>query len=401
MRAVTWQGNEHVSVETVPDPILQQPTDAIVRITSTAICGSDLHLYSVLGPFMTPGDIIGHEPMGIVEEVGSEVTGVRPGDRVVVPFTISCGHCAMCGQGLPSQCETTQVTERGTGAALLGYSKLYGQVPGGQAEHLRVPHADYGLMKVGTELPDDNYLFLSDILPTAWQAVQYAGVPAHRTLAVIGLGPVGQLSARIGRHLGARVFGIDPVPERRAMAERHGIEVLDLTEDTVGEIRERTQGRGPDAVVDAVGMEAEGSPVAGLAQTLAGKLPDAVAQPLMERAGVDRLAALHTAIDLVRRGGTVSLAGVYGGAASPMPLLTMFDKQLQLRMGQCNVRVWTDTLLPLVEDPADPLGVGDLVTHRLPLDEAAAGYDLFQRKHDGCIKVVLDPTIPAAPTPAL
>ena len=398
MRAVTWQGTEHVSVETVPDPILQQPTDAIVRITSTAICGSDLHLYSVLGPFMTPGDVIGHEPMGIVEEVGSEVTGVRPGDRVVVPFTISCGHCTMCGQGLPSQCETTQVTERGTGAALLGYSKLYGQVPGGQAEHLRVPHADYGLMKVGTELPDDNYLFLSDILPTAWQAVQYAGVPAHRTLAVIGLGPVGQLSARIGRHLGARVFGIDPVPERRAMAERHGIEVLDLNEDAVGEIRERTQGRGPDAVVDAVGMEAEGSPVAGLAQTLAGKLPDAVAQPLMERAGVDRLAALHTAIDLVRRGGTVSLSGVYGGAASPMPLLTMFDKQLQLRMGQCNVRVWTDALLPLVEDPADPLGVGDLVTHRLPLEEAAVGYDLFQRKHDGCIKVVLDPTIASAPT---
>ena len=398
MRAVTWQGTEHVSVETVPDPILQQPTDAIVRITSTAICGSDLHLYSVLGPFMTPGDVIGHEPMGIVEEVGSEVTGVRPGDRVVVPFTISCGHCSMCGQGLPSQCETTQVTERGTGAALLGYSKLYGQVPGGQAEHLRVPHADYGLMKVGTELPDDNYLFLSDILPTAWQAVQYAGVPAHRTLAVIGLGPVGQLSARIGRHLGARVFGIDPVPERRAMAERHGIEVLDLNEDAVGEIRERTQGRGPDAVVDAVGMEAEGSPVAGLAQTLAGKLPDAVARPLMERAGVDRLAALHTAIDLVRRGGTVSLSGVYGGAASPMPLLTMFDKQLQLRMGQCNVRVWTDALLPLVEDPADPLGVGDLVTHRLPLEEAAVGYDLFQRKHDGCIKVVLDPTIASAPT---
>ena len=400
MRAVTWQGPEHVSVETVPDPVLEQPADAIVRITSTAICGSDLHLYSVLGPFMTPGDVIGHEPMGIVEEVGSEVTGVRPGDRVVVPFTISCGRCTMCSQSLPSQCETTQVTEHGSGAALLGYSKLYGQVPGGQAEHLRVPHADYGLMKVGTELPDDNYLFLSDILPTAWQAVQYAGVPAHRTLAVIGLGPVGQLSARIGRHLGARVFGIDPVPERRAMAERHGIEVLDLAEDTVGEIRERTQGRGPDAVVDAVGMEAEGSPVAGLAQTLAGKLPDAVAQPLMEHAGVDRLAALHTAIDLVRRGGTVSLSGVYGGAASPMPLLTMFDKQLQLRMGQCNVRVWTDALLPLVEDPADPLGVGDLVTHRLPLEEAAVGYDLFQRKHDGCIKVVLDPTIAAAPTTA-
>ncbi|MGO1896541.1 MAG: zinc-dependent alcohol dehydrogenase [Brachybacterium sp.] len=398
MRAVTWQGTERVSVETVPDPILQHPTDAIIRVTSTAICGSDLHLYEVLGPFMTAGDIIGHEPMGIVEEVGAEVTGVRPGDRVVVPFTISCGHCTMCSTGLPSQCETTQVTEYGSGAALLGYSKLYGQVPGGQAEYLRVPHADYGLMKVGSELPDENYLFLSDILPTAWQAVQYAGVPAHRTLTVIGLGPVGQLCARIGRHLGARVFGIDPVPERRAMAERHGVEVLDLAEDSVGEIRERTQGRGPDAVIDAVGMEAEGSPIAGLAQTIAGKLPDVVARPLMERAGVDRLAALHTAIDLVRRGGTVSLSGVYGGAASPMPLLTMFDKQLQLRMGQCNVRAWTDDLLPLVEDPSDPLGVGDLVTHRLPLEEAAVGYDMFQKKHDGCIKVVLDPTIAATPT---
>src|SRR5699024_7462190 len=284
-------------------------------------------------------------------------------DRVVVPFMIACGSCTMCGQGLPSQCETTQVTEHGSGAALLGYSELYGQVPGGQAEHLRVPHADYGLMKVGTELPDDSYLFLSDILPTAWQAVQYAGVPEHRTLTVIGLGPVGQLGARIGRHLGARVFGIDPVPERRAMAERHGIEVFDLGEEGVGRIRESTQGRGPDAVIDAVGMEAQGSPMAGIAQKIAGTLPDAVARPMMEHAGVDRLAALHTAIDLVRRGGTVSLSGVYGGAASPVPLLTMFDKQLQLRMGQCNVRVWTDDLMPLVEDPEDPLGVGDLVTH--------------------------------------
>jgi threonine dehydrogenase-like Zn-dependent dehydrogenase len=399
MRAVTWQGKRDVRVENVPDPTLQQPTDAVIRITSTAICGSDLHLYEVLGPFMSPGDVIGHEPMGIVEEVGSGVTGVAPGDRVVVPFTISCGHCTMCAAGLQSQCETTQVTEYGTGASLLGYSKLYGQVPGGQAEYLRVPHADYGLMKVTADLPDERYLFLSDILPTAWQAVRYADVPDHGTLAVIGLGPVGQLSARIGRHLGARVLAIDPVPERRAMAERHGIEVFDLDEDVAGTLREQTEGRGPDAVVDAVGMEAEGSPVAGLAQSIAGRLPDPIARPLLENAGVDRLAALHTAIDLVRRGGTISLSGVYGGAASPMPLLTMFDKQIQLRMGQCNVRSWTDTLMPLVEAPEDPLGIDDLVTHRLPLEEAAVGYDLFQRKHDGCIKVVLDPTIPATPAP--
>jgi len=391
MKAVTWQGKRHVSVDEVPDPVIQDAGDAIIRITSTAICGSDLHLYEVLGPFMDPGDIIGHEPMGVVEEVGSGVTAVRPGDRVVVPFTISCGHCWMCTRGLPSQCETTQVRSQNSGAALLGYSKLYGQVPGGQAEYLRVPHADYGLIKVGSDLPDDRYLFLSDILPTAWQGVKYADVPDGGSLAVLGLGPVGQFAARIGAHLGARVFAIDPVPERREMSARHGIEVFDQGPEGLEAIRDATDGRGPDAVVDAVGMEAHGSPVAGAAHQVVGLLPDAVGQKLMETAGVDRLAALHTALDLVRRGGTVSLSGVYGGAASPMPLLSMFDKQIQLRMGQCNVRTWTDDLLPLVEEPSDPLGVADLVTHHFPLEEAAPAYDLFQKKHDGCIKVVLNP----------
>ena len=252
MKAVTWQGTRKVSVEDVPDPGIQQPTDAVIEVTSTAICGSDLHLYEVLGPFMTAGDVIGHEPMGIVVETGSQVTHVQVGDRVVVPFNISCGHCAMCTAGLQSQCETTQVTEYGSGAALLGYSKLYGQVPGGQAQFLRVPHADYGLVKVGTELPDDRYLFLSDILPTAWQGVKYADVPAGGTLAVLGLGPVGQFCARIGLHLGARVVAIDPVPERREMASRHGVEVFDMGKDGIEAIRESTSGRGPDAVVDAV-----------------------------------------------------------------------------------------------------------------------------------------------------
>ena len=392
MRAVTWQGTEHVSVETVPDPTIQQPTDALIRVTSTAICGSDLHLYEVLGPFMTDGDVIGHEPMGVVVETGRDVTAVSAGDRVVVPFNISCGHCAMCEVGLQSQCETTQVTEYGSGAALLGYSKLYGQVPGGQAEYLRVPHADYGLIRVGSELPDDRYLFLSDILPTAWQAVQYADAPEGGCLAVLGLGPVGQFCARIGVHLGVRVMAIDPVPERREMAQRHGVQVFDRGDEAIDAIREQTSGRGPDAVVDAVGMEAHGSPVAGFAHRAIGILPDAVGRSMMEKAGVDRLQALHTSIELVRRGGTVSLSGVYGGAASPMPLLTMFDKQLQLRMGQCNVRAWTDDLLPLVEDPSDPLGVMDLVTHRLPLSDAPGAYEMFQKKTDGCIKVVLDPT---------
>lgn len=392
MRAVTWQGKRSISVEDVPDPQLHDPGDAIIRITSTAICGSDLHLYEVLGPYMTPGDIVGHEAMGIVEEAGADVTRIRPGDRVVVPFTISCGHCWMCTRGLQSQCETTQVTEQRSGAALFGYSKLYGQVPGGQAEYLRVPHADYGLITVDDELPDDRYLFLSDILPTAWQAVKYADVPDGGTLAVLGLGPVGQFAARIGSHLGARVLAIDPVPERREMAARHGIEVFDQGPNGLEEIRDATEGRGPDAVVDAVGMEAHGSPVAHAAHQIVGLLPNALGQKTMETAGVDRLAALHTSLDLVRRGGTVSLSGVYGGAASPMPLLSMFDKQIQLRMGQCNVRAWTEDLLPLVEDPGDPLGVMDLVTHRLPLEEAASAYTLFQKKHDGCIKVVLDPS---------
>ena len=391
VKALTWQGKRSVSVEEVPDPVIQEPTDAIVRITSTAICGSDLHLYEVLGPYMHKGDVIGHEPMGIVEEVGSGVTNLRKGDRVVIPFNISCGHCYFCAQGLQSQCETTQVKDKGSGAALFGYSELYGSVPGGQAEYLRVPHADYGPIKVGTELPDERYLFLSDILPTAWQAVEYANVPPGGTLAVFGLGPVGQFSARIGVNRGFRVVGVDPVPERREMAARHGVETLDYTKDVADQLREMTAGRGPDAVVDAVGMEAHGSPVAGFAHQALGLLPDKLAQKAMETAGVDRLAALHTSIEAVRRGGTISLSGVYGGQASPMPMLTMFDKQIQMRMGQCNVRHWTDYLLPLVEDDADPLGVMDLVTHRSGLEGAPALYEKFQKKEDGCIKVVLNP----------
>ncbi|PPK93826.1 threonine dehydrogenase-like Zn-dependent dehydrogenase [Kineococcus xinjiangensis] len=391
MKAVTWQGTRSMSVQEVPDPVLQEPTDAIVRITSTAICGSDLHLYEVLGPFMTKGDVVGHEPMGVVEAVGAGVTNLQVGDRVVLPFQISCGRCFMCSRNLQTQCETTQVREYGSGAALYGYSKLYGEVPGGQAELLRVPYADYNPIKVGTELPDERYLFLSDILPTAWQGVAYADVPEGGTLAVLGLGPVGQFAARIGRHLGHRVIAVEPVPERRAMAQRYGVEVLDLTDDVADRLRELTDGRGPDAVVDAVGMEAHGSGAGKFAQKAASLLPDAIARKAFTTAGVDRLTALHTALDAVRRGGTVSLSGVYGGEADPMPMLSMFDKQLQLRMGQCNVKSWIDDLLPLVEDPADPLGVLDLTTHRVPLDEAPAMYELFQKKEDGCIKVVLQP----------
>ncbi len=391
MRALTYQSKRNVTVDTVPDPRILEPTDAIVRITSTAICGSDLHLYELFGPFLDRGDILGHEPMGIVEEIGSGITGLAVGDRVVVTFNIACGHCYMCTRGLQSQCETTQVREQNSGASLFGYTKLYGQVPGGQAEYLRVPLADYNAIKVGTDLPDERYLFLSDILPTAWQGVKYANVPDGGTLVVFGLGPVGQFVTRVGKYLGYDVMAIDPVPERRAMAERHGIEVYDLTDDVVAELRDRTDGRGPDSVVDAVGMEAHGAGIASVAQAAVGILPKPVARAAMNTAGVDRLTALHPALDLVRRGGTVSLSGVYGGEADPMPMKSMFDKQVTLRMGQCNVRNWIDDLLPIVEDPSDPLGTADLTTHAVGLDEAPRMYELFQKKEDGCIKVVLKP----------
>lgn len=391
MKALTWQGKRDVQISEVDDPRIQEPTDAIIRVTSSAICGSDLHLYELLGPFLDRGDVLGHEPMGEVVEVGADVAELAVGDRVVIPFNIACGHCFMCRRGLQSQCETTQVREYGSGAALFGYTKLYGQVPGGQAEYLRVPLADYNHVRVGSELPDDRYLYLSDILPTAWQGVEYANVPDGGTLAVLGLGPVGQMVSRIGVHHGFRVLAVDPVPERRAMAERHGILTYDLSDTIIDELRDLTEGRGADSVVDAVGLEAHGAPGVKFAQQAIGLLPDAVARAALDKAGIDRLTALYAAIDVVRRGGTVSLSGVYAGDADILPMKTMFDKQLNLRMGQCNVKRWIDDLLPLVEDPADPLGVMDLATHHAPLDDAPGLYSTFQRKEDGCIKVVLNP----------
>src|SRR2546421_9046585 len=351
MRAVTYHGKRDVRVDDVPDPTIQEPTDAIVRVTSSGICGSDLHLYEVLGPFMGEGDILGHEPMGVVEAVGPEVAGIQPGDRVVIPFNISCGDCFMCDQGLYSQCETTQVREQGKGAALLGYTKLYGQVPGGQAEFLRVPQAHFGPIKVPEGPPDERFVYLSDVLPTAWQAVEYAAIPEGGTLAVFGLGPIGQMCCRIALHRGAgEVFGIDLVDERLEMARRHGVQPADVREqDDVAEtLRSFTNGRGPDSVIDAVGMEAHGAPFGKFAQQLTGLLPDAVSAKLMEKGGIDRLSVLHTAIDAVRRGGTISLSGVYGGTADPLPMMDLFDKQIQLRMGQANVRRWIDEIMPLL-----------------------------------------------------
>lgn len=395
MKAVTWQGVHDMRVSEVPDPRIEEPTDAIIKITSTALCGSDLHLYETLAPFMEAGDIVGHEPMGIVQEVGAGISNLKVGDRVVIPFNVCCGSCFMCQQGLHSQCETTQNHEHGTGASFFGYSKLYGQVPGGQAEYLRVPFADFMAMKVPHEHADDRFLFLSDVLPTAWQALQYAAVPDGGTLLVLGAGPIGDMAARMGVRAGHRVISVDRVPERLARVASFGAEALDLDEAEkvggVGDVvREATDGRGPHAVIDAVGMEAHGSPVAKLVQKFAGMLPDAVAEPMMKHAGLDRLAALYTAIDAVRRGGTISIAGVYGGSADPMPMMQLFDKQVQLRMGQANVRSWTDDLLPLLVDD-DPLGVDAFATHHLPLDEAPNAYEHFQKKEEGMVKVVFQP----------
>jgi threonine dehydrogenase-like Zn-dependent dehydrogenase len=395
MKALTFHGRRDVRVDNVPDPKIEEPTDAIVRITSTAICGSDLHLYEVLGPFIGEGDILGHEPMGIVEEVGSEVEQIKAGDRVVIPFNISCGDCFMCDQGLFAQCETTQVHEHDKGAALFGYTKLYGEVPGGQAQFLRVPQAHFGPIKVPANgKPDEHFLFLSDVLPTAWQAVEYAAIPKGGSVAVYGLGPIGQMCARIARQHGAEiVIGVDRVPERLEMAARHDVQTLNSDEhdDVPATIREMTGGRGPDSVIDAVGMEAHGAPLGKAAQTATGLLPDSIAAKAIEKFGVDRMEVLHETIDTVRRGGTISISGVYGGQLDPMPMMQLFDKGVQVRMGQAHVKRWVEDIIPLLEGDDDPLGVDDLATHRLPLDQAPEAYEMFQKKEDGAIKVVLEP----------
>jgi threonine dehydrogenase-like Zn-dependent dehydrogenase len=395
MKAVTWHGQRDVRVEEVPDPVVQKPTDAVIRVTTTNICGSDLHLYEPMAPFMGVGDILGHENMGEVVEVGSEVGDLKVGDRVSIPFQISCGHCWMCNQQLYTQCETTQVRDKGMGAALFGFSKLYGQVPGGQAEYLRVPQAQFTHVKLPDGPPDDRFAYLSDILPTAWQGVEYANVPEGGTLVVLGLGPIGDFACRIAKHKGYRVIGVDLVPERLERVRARGVEVVDLREhekDLGDAIRDMTDGRGPDSVLDAVGLEAHGSPVTTLLHKLVGVLPRAIAAPLMETAGVDRLGALYSAIDIVRRGGTISLSGVYGGAVDPIPMMTLFDKQIQLRMGQCNIKRWVPEIMPLLTDD-DPLGVDTFATHRVPLSEAPEMYRKFQKKEDGVVKVQLKPQL--------
>jgi threonine dehydrogenase-like Zn-dependent dehydrogenase len=397
MRAVTWQGKRKVVVEDAPDPQLLEPTDAIVQITSTAICGSDLHLYEVMTPFMEKGDILGHEPMGIVQEVGNKVKNVKPGDRVVIPFNIACGECAMCKKGLTTQCEITQVREQDRGAAMFGYTKLYGHVPGGQAEYLRVPHANFMAKKVPEGHPDERFLFLSDVLPTAWQAVKYANVPENSTVAVVGLGPIGEMATRIAQHFNAQeVIGIDLVPERLERVAAHGVIPIDVREFEGDQqalaqaIRDKLGGKLPAAVIDAVGMEAHGSPNVKAMQTMTGMLPDAAAQKVFTKAGMDRLFALHSAIEIIGRGGTLSIVGVYAGQADPISLDALFDKQVQVRMGQANAPFWTQEILPLVTEN-NAFDVDNFATHKLPLEEASGAYDMFQKKADGAFKIVLQP----------
>lgn len=393
MKAVTWHGKRDVRVDNVPDPEIVEGTDAIIRVTSSGLCGSDLHLYELFGAFMDEGDILGHEPMGIVEEVGKGVGNLNVGDRVVVPFNISCGHCFMCDLQLFAQCETTQNTEHGTGASLFGYTKLYGQVAGGQAEYLRVPHADFGPIKVPEGPSDDRFVYLSDVLPTAWQAVEFAEIPEGGSVAVFGLGPIGQMACRVAALRGHRVIGIDRLVERLAKAHDFGVEVLNMNEyDSIPDaIRDKTDGRGTDSVIDAVGMEAHGTPLAQVAQQATTLLPDKIAAPMMQNLGIDKRGALLGAFDAVRRGGTVSISGVYAGQVDPIPMFDLFDKGVTLRMGQANVRRWTDDILPLLEDESDPLGTEDFATHHLPLDQAPDAYEMFQKKRENAIKILFQP----------
>ena len=393
MRAVTWQGKRDVRVETVPDPILKEDTDAIIRVTTTGICGSDLHLYELLGPYMAEGDILGHEPMGVVQEVGAAVSGLVAGDRVVIPFQISCGSCFMCDAGLTTQCETTQVRDEGTGAALFGYSKMYGSVPGGQAEYLRVPHAQNTTIKVPEGPPDDRFVYLSDVLPTAWQAVQYADVPEGGTVAVLGLGPIGDMASRIALHQERRVIAVDLVDERLQRARRRG-----RRDDRPAPARRPWRGHPLDDRRTGPGLRdrrrgdggARGSRGASFIQRAAGILPDALQEKVMDAAGIDRLARPPRG-----RGHRPAWRDVVDhrglrGAADPLPMKTLFDKQIQVRMGQANVKRWVDDILPLLTDD-DPLGVDDFATHRLALEEAPDAYANFQAKRDGTVKVLLRP----------
>jgi threonine dehydrogenase-like Zn-dependent dehydrogenase len=378
MKAVVWRMPGRLAVEEVPRPHIQEPTDAIVRVAASGVCGSDLHLYGKLVPGMLPGDILGHEVTGVVEEVGPGVPNLRPGDRVVLPFNIACGRCFMCERGLQSQCETTQNREVRKGGSLFGYTHLYGGFAGGQAQYLRVPMAHYGPIKIEDDLPDETAVLLADVLPTAWQGVRYAEVRPGDSVAVFGLGPIGQMAVRIALLQGAGlVVGVDRVPERLRLARASGARTIDFSavSDVSDLVKEMTGGRGADSVIDCAGMEASGSRADSVLQALK-------VQP-------DKLQALRTALRSVRRGGVVSIVGVYLGWYPLFFLGQDFDRQLTFRMGQANVRHWTDEVLAALRRQPDL--TSGLVTHRFPLEEAPSAYEAFQTKRDGIIKPVLLP----------
>lgn len=391
MKAVTWQGIGEISVQDVPDPRLEADTDAIIRVTAASISGADLHRLRALGPFMTPGDVLGHETAGEVVEIGDSVQRLHTGDRVVIPAVIACGQCAQCLAGRSAQCETTRQREHDAGAARYGHGVLHGSVPGGQAEYLRVRLADANAIRVDAGLPDERSLLLGDALPAALQAVEAASLRERQVLGVVGLGAFGQLTARLARHRGLRVIGIDPVPQRRELAEQHGIEVLDSGDDALDALRDLTSGEGPDAMVDAVGLQADGDPAAAFSQSAVGGMPQPLARQLARTASIDRLTALLLALRGVARGGTVVVAGEYCGSSDRLPLGEMVDKQLRLQLGHTAAHGRWQRLMPLVADPADPLGLGEIVTHEGSLDEAPGLYELFERRAEGCLKVVLRP----------
>jgi threonine dehydrogenase-like Zn-dependent dehydrogenase len=389
MKALVWHNTHDVRVERVPDPTILSPRDAIVRITATAICGSDLHLYDGYIPTLKAGDILGHEFMGEVVEVGKEVANLRKGDRVVVPFTIACGHCYYCEQQLWSACDNSNpnawMAEKVYGfsaAGLFGYSHMYGGYAGGQAEYARVPFADTGPIKVPDALPDDQVLFLSDIFPTGYMAAENCDIKPGDVVAIWGCGPVGQFATKSAFMLGAeRVIAIDRFPERLAMAsDKGGAEIINYEEaDVIDTLKEMTGGRGPDACIDAVGMEAHGTRI------------DAIEDKAKQlvRLGTDRPNVLREAIQACRKGGTVSVPGVYGGFLDKFPFGAAFAKGLTFKMGQTHVQRYLRPLLDRVEQgEIDPSFV---ITHRMPLDDAPHGYKIFKEKGDQCIKVVLTP----------
>ncbi len=388
MKAVRFYGTGDIRVEHVPDPEILNPRDAIIKVTSTAICGSDLHIYGGFIPTMQSGDILGHEFMGEVVDVGRDVTTLAVGDRVVVPFTIACGRCYFCREGLWSLCDNSNpnawMAEKISGYAgsgLFGYSHMYGGYPGGQAEYVRVPFADVGPIKVPTGLSDEQALFLSDIFPTGFMAAEQCQIRPDDTVAVWGCGPVGQFSIRSAFMLGAaRVIAIDRVPERLAMAAAAGAETLDYEQvDVPDALRTMTGGQGPDACIDAVGLEAHGT-------TLDAWYDKAKTSVML---ATDRSHALRQAIGACRKGGTVSIPGVYGGWLDKFPLGAAFAKGLTLKMGQTHVHRYMPQLMTrIAQGEIDPSFV---VTHRVTLDDAPAMYGTFQHKHDDCVKVVMRP----------